>query len=33
MVDVLMIALSAGFFAAWLAYMACCERLLPNDWR
>ena len=31
MLDVLMIALSVGFFAACLAYMAGCERLQQDD--
>jgi hypothetical protein len=31
MLDVLMIALAAGFFAACLAYMVGCERLQQND--
>ncbi len=31
MLDVLMIALSVGFFAACLAYMAGCERLQRDD--
>lgn len=31
MLDALMIAVSAGFFSACLAYMIGCERLLPNE--
>ena len=31
MLDLLLIALCAGFFAACLAYMAGCERLQTND--
>jgi hypothetical protein len=31
MLDLIMIAVTAGFFAACLAYMAGCERLLRND--
>jgi hypothetical protein len=31
MLDVLMIALSVGFFAACLVYMAGCERLQRDD--
>jgi len=31
MLDLLMIALFAGFFAACLAYMAGCERLQRNN--
>ena len=31
MLDILLIALSAGFFAACLAYMAGCERLMVNN--
>lgn len=33
MLDVLMIALATGFFAACLAYMAGCERLQLTDQR
>jgi hypothetical protein len=31
MLDLIMIAVTAGFFAACLAYMAGCDRLLRND--
>ncbi len=31
MLDLLVIAVTAGFFAACLAYMAGCERLGRND--
>jgi len=31
MLDLLMIALAVGFFAACLAYMAGCERLLGGQ--
>lgn len=31
MLDLVMIAVTAGFFAACLAYMAGCDQLLRND--
>ncbi len=31
MLDLLMVAVTAGFFAACLAYLAGCERLLRDE--
>lgn len=32
MLDFLMVAMTVGFFAVWLAYMAGCVRLASDEW-